>query len=246
MPFEPTRDTDGYTATNADHVLHMVPWGNPLAWQRYFDDFHVYIPGGAAVGDWTVTETGAGTQAIPDEAGGVLLLTTAAGAADRIQLHLVAESFLLAEAKQAAFATRIKMDAATQSIVAVGLASGEIDQSFFNDTGDLWAYNDGVMFRKDDGDTQWDFAIRKDDTETLAENILTATTGYVELGFYYNGAGKVVYYTTLSTAKGSFYTDGGLDNWPDDAELTPTIFVEVGTTAALAVSVDYIWCGVER
>ena len=246
MPFEPTRDTDGYSGTNADHVLHMVPWGKPLAWQIYFDDFHVYLPGGAGAGDWTKTETGAGTQVIADEAGGVLLLTCAAADNDRIQLQLVAESFLPATAKQCAFAARVKISDATQSVCAIGLATEQATTNFFHDTGDLWLYDDGIMFRKDDGNTQWDFAIRKDDTETLAENILTATTGYVELGFYYNGAGKVVYYTALTTPKGDFYTSGGLDNWPNDAELTPTLFIENGEAVAKALSVDYLWVGIER
>ncbi|NQV71448.1 MAG: hypothetical protein HQ498_15600 [Pseudohongiella sp.] len=246
MATTPTRDTNGYSGLSANHVLGMVPFGKPFAWQIYEDDFHVYLPGGAGAGDWTLTETGSGTQVVADEAGGVLLLTTANGAADRIQLQLTSESFLFPTAKQAAFMTRIKVGAASDSIVAVGLATEQATTNFFHDTGDLWVYDDGVLFRKDDGTTTWDFAIRKNDIETEVTNIATVTTSYIVFGFYYNGADRVTYYTGAETAAGSIYQDGGNTNWPEDAELTPTIFCEVGTTTALALSVDYIWCGVER
>jgi len=246
MATEPTRDTKGYSSTNANHILHMVPWGNPLAWQIYFDDFHVYLPGGAGAGDWTKTETGSGTQVIADEAGGVLLLTCAAADNDRIQLQLVAENFLPATDKQCAFAARVKISDATQSVCAIGLATEQATTNFFHDTGDLWLYDDGIMFRKDDGNTNWDFVIRKNDLETEAAGILTATTGYVVLGFYYNGADRVTYYTAAETAAGSIYQSGGNTNWPNDAELVPTLFIENGEAVAKALSVDYIWCGVER
>lgn len=239
------RNVDGFNDVSTNHILDQFAHLNPLRYHIFFDDFDTYIAGNDAAAVWTKTETGSGTQAIADADGGVLLLTTAAADNDRIQLQLKAETFKFEDNKKAWFAAKFYNTDADQSIMFVGLATEQTTTNFLST--DTWAYDDGVGFRKDDGDAYLDFVIRKDDAETNNAAIATLTDSVaVVVGFYYNGVDTVKWFTTATTGGGQEYQASGLTNWPDDAELAPTLFIETGEANAAALGVDYIFVAKER
>jgi len=193
---------------------------------RYEEDFFNYD-----IGDWTLTtvEAGAGdaTEAIADEAGGVLLITNDAADDDSDEFQKVGEAFKLIAGKPLYFEARVKVSDAIQSDMIIGLC--------ITDTTLLGGLSDGVYFIKDDGDANLDFVTEKNSTETKADtgvDLVNAT--YVILGFYWDGAGNVTPYVN-GEAKTTHAT-----NVPDDEELRVSFGIKNGEAVAKTMSVDYI------
>jgi hypothetical protein len=203
-------------------------FGKPGAFSTYFNDFHQYL-----AGDWTITTTEAGagsaTEAITDETGGVLLLTNAAGDDDLDSLQLVGESFLPAAGKRIYFETRVKISDATDTDALVGLV--------VTDTSPL-AHANGIVFRKDDDDTNWDFASTASSVSDEDSGIATATTGYIKLGFKVTGTGLIEYYVN-DVKKGE-------TNTVPTTEMRITMHIQNGTNVAKTMSIDYIFAAQER
>lgn len=93
--------------------------------------------------------------------------------------------FTLESGKKAWFAARI-VSTTVECDIFVGLASFVLDASTYELT------NDGVYFRKDDGDWNIDFVVKGSGASTATTAVSTMVTDtYAEVGFYYNGDDKI-------------------------------------------------------
>lgn len=228
-----SRFTNGVTNVTRENVLGQYKNPDPSANHEYFEDFDYYT-----AADWTVTETGTATQALADEDGGVLLITNSAADDDASFQQKVGESFKFETGKKLYFKARFKVSDATQSDLVMGL---QITDTTPLDT------TDGVFFRKDDGDTNLDFIVEKDDTATTASAIATlADDTYITVGFFYDGVDSIRYFASTSDRNPTLLGSSVTTNLPDDEELTVSFGVQNGEAVAKTMSVDYILAAKER
>lgn len=205
-------------------TLHMM---DPAVAYILHDEFFT-----KATGVWTETTIddtpdSAEVYAITDEIGGVLLLTTNDTENDGNQIQKIGESFKLAAGKDLWFETRVKVDDATQIDLLVGLA--------LTDATLLAGVDDGVYFRKDDGDVNIDCVTEKDGTETEQDTGIDLADGvYVNLAFFCRGVSQVDFFVNNVKVKSS------ITNIPDDEELTVSFAVLTGEAAARSLSIDYV------
>ena len=204
----------------------------------FWDDFYNYD-----ASHWVVTTTEAGvgsaTEAIQDEVGGVLLLTNDAADNDNDFLQWAGEEdsdgveiFKITTSERAWFKARFKVSDATQSDFVIGLQV--IDTAPLDTT-------DGIFFQKDDGDTNLDFHVEKNSTQSSLTGIHTMVDAtYVTVGFYYDKQRVHVY---VDDAKVGDLVD---DNLPDDTELTISFGIQNGAAAAKTMSIDYILAAQDR
>lgn len=224
----PTRYPNGLTTVASKDTLGQYGAPDPSKWHTYFDDFDTYT-----AADWTVTEVGVATQALANEDGGTLLITNAAADNNSSFSQKVGESFLFASGKRLIFKARFKVSDATQSDLVMGLQ--------ITDTTPL-DVSDGVFFQKDDGDTNLDFHVEKNGTQTSSTAVTTLSDDtYVVAGFYYNGDDEVQVFID-----GAKVASLATTNIPDDEELTISFGVQNGEAAAKTMNVDYIFAAKER
>lgn len=215
--------------------------GNKTAFYEFFDDFFTF-----AAGDWTITTTEAGagsaTEALTDGAGGQLLITNDNADNDHDFFQLASEGFKFVAGKRMYFGIRFKTNDATETDIIAGLV--------LTDTTPL-AHTDGIAFIKDDGDTNIDFTVTKNSTETeeAAAGTLANDT-FVTLEFYYNG--KTDNDGVATGEKIEVFVDGtrvagvALTNVPDDEELALTFGIQNGAAAAKTLTIDWVRAFVER
>lgn len=227
----PTHYRTGVSNQVPSNPLFQYGMLDPTKYHVYFNDFDTYV-----VGDWTLTTTEAGagsaTEALTDVDGGALLITNDAADNDLDFFQLVGESFKFEVGKKLFFKARFKVSDATQSDFVMGLQ--------IRDTTPL-DVTDGVFFQKDDGDTNLDFHVEKNNTSTDATAIATVGTGFFTVAFYYDGVSKVHYYVD-DVKKGSLATT----NLVDDEELTVSFGIQNGEAVAKTMTVDYIFVAKER
>lgn len=185
LSFYDDSETD-YMWKDAPHPALM----SPLKGYGEFNHFHRF-----AEDQWTTTVvsagTGTSTVALTDAARGILAITTAADENDGGQTQTDAEIVTLTTSNRVWFDCYVKIgDEATQSDAFVGLAT--LDSSLIAS-----APTNKVGFRKDDGDTQWDFVCKA----AATTNVSTAvTTGYVLLGFKWNGSTVTPYINGIANS----------------------------------------------
>jgi len=228
----PIRYPNGITTVPKSNPLGMFGLPDPTEWHVYFNDFDTF-----ATAEWTITTTEAGagdaTEALTDADGGVLLITNDAADNDNDFFQKVGESFKFESGKRLFFKARFKVSDATQSDFVIGLQ--------ITDTSPL-DVTDGVFFQKDDGDTNLDFHVEKNNTATDATAIATvADDTYLTVAFYYNGISAVEYFVN-DVKKGTLATT----NLPDDEELTISFGIQNGEAVAKTMSVDYIFVAKAR
>jgi hypothetical protein len=224
----PNRSANGFNSATRNSTLWDFGALDPTRYHVYFNDFDHY-----AAGDWTVTETGNGTQALTDIDGGGLLLTNAAGASDAMYLQKVGESFLMQTGKQAWFKGRIQASHATNADLVMGLQ--------VLDTTPLDA-TDGIYFLKAAAGTSWSMVSRLNATtgSTTASAIATAVADtYITLGWHYDGKGNVKYFVD-DVHKGT--VEVGTTYLPD-TELTISFGI---LGQSLTAIVDYVFAAKER
>lgn len=226
----PTRFPGGVTNVTKASTAGNYGLPDPSSWHTYFNDFDTY-----AAGEWTVTETGDGTQALTDADGGVLLITNAAADDNAVFMQKVGESFLMESGKPAVFKARFKVSDATQSDLVIGLQ--------ITDTTPLDA-TDGIYFIKADGSTTLTAVCRKN--ATTGSTSMTAATlasdTYVVVGWYYDGKSSVTVFVN-DAAVGSL---DGTSTYLPDTELTVSFGVQNGEAVAKTMSVDYILAAKKR
>lgn len=224
----PTRFPNGVTTNSANSPLRMMGQPDPTQFHTYFNDFDAY-----ASGDWTVTVVGSGTQALTDEDGGVLLLTNSAADNDSISNSKVGEGFLLEIGKKTFFKTRLKLSDVMDSAFTIGL--------IITDTTPLDG-TEGIFFKKENGDSNLDFRVKKGNDFTAVSNIdIVEDDTYIDMGFYYDGDSEIEY-STNGVVRGKTDTT----NLPDDKLLTITFAIRNGEAAAKTMSIDYIMAVKER
>lgn len=231
----PVRFPGGVTNNAATDPLGQMGILDPTKFIVDFDDFHTY-----AAGDWTVTETQAGaTQALSSAngPGGVLLLTNSAADNDVNQIQRAVEAFKFASGKKTWFKARLKVSDATQSDVYVGL--------IITDTDLVGGITDGVYFRKDDGDTSWDFVslMNSSGSSQTAVGTLVADT-YVVLAFYYDGGTSIEAY--INGSKVATLTVAAGTTLVNDEELAVTLSLTNGEAVAKTMAIDYVLAVQER
>lgn len=204
---------------NYDSIVH-----------EFFDDFNVLD----TTSVWTVTEDDAAcTQAISDAACGVLLLTNKASTDDNAQqIAGKGDTFLLAAGKTLWFEARIKVAAATEIDVVVGLVADGEDMTGVADN----RFADGIGFFKSDGATTLQFGASKDGTDTGANtNVGTLGTDWITLGFKVDGVTSATPY--VNGVAGTPITA----TFCDDEALTPIVMVRNGDgTTGQTIQVDYV------
>jgi hypothetical protein len=178
------------------------------------------------VSSWTATVVEAGdgdsTAVVTD---GALLITTAAGDNDGLQLQGKCEPFQLAGDYPLYFGIKFQISEATQSDFLVGLA--------VKDTTLLGGVADGVFFRKVDGTTNVEFVSVKASAESAVVVDVCAADTDVIYELRYDGANvfarvdgvdAVVLAASLTTAE----------------ELAPCIAFLTGDTSAETMTVDWV------
>ena len=201
----------------------------------YSNDFFTYT-----AGDWTITSTDGGTDSgevigTTSSAGGALIITTNDADNDSEELQLKGEAFKLSTSKRAYFSARFKLSDATESDMKIGLA--------ITDTTAIDGVSDGVFFTKDDDDTNLDFVIEKDGTETETTAVATmADDTFVTATWFIDPDRDAVYYSVNNAEPVKIANT----NLPDDEELTITIAIQAGAAAAKSLVVDYVTAIVER
>lgn len=225
-PGAPVRYPNGVTNVDADAIFSELKNLDPTQFHTFFRDFDVFA-------NWTTTTVGAGSAALADEDGGAVLLTNAAADDDSTAIQHDTESFLFETGKKLYFKARLKVSDATQSDLVVGIQI--TDTTPFDVT-------DGVFFKKDDGDTNLDFVVEKNNTNTESTAITTISDDtYFVVSFYYDGVDKILF-DVDGTVLGSSVTT----NLPDDEELTVSIAVQNGEAVAKTMSIDYAFVAKER
>ena len=183
--------------------------------------------------EWTITTVEAGsssaTEATSDAQGGVLVLTNDAADDDADQIQYVNEVFKFTAGNPLWFEARAKLSVTTNVDMAIGLIAAE----------DLTAVADnmpadGCVWKKDDGDTNLDFASCKNGTNDTTNALGTLDTNWHKYGFYFDGDGTI-----------RFYLDGvgvgvAVTTLCDDEELAFFAMVRNGViTVQTALSIDY-------
>jgi hypothetical protein len=201
---------------------------DPTTAHQYFNDFDVYTSG-----DWTVTQTHAGTNAVVAGNGGILSLAALATSADIDQLTLKAATFAFTAGQQAWFKCLFTCADMTNSGIIVGLQ---------NLNTNAFAATDGVWFFKAPASTTINAIVAASSTSTTSTQGATLTNSvYSSVGFYYDGAALNLYFSGAPVG-----TVSVANLPPSTTNLALTIAVENGTAAAQTLLVDYIMVGVQR
>lgn len=184
-------------------------------------------------GNYTVTTTGSGTATLVSGKGGVLTLTNGASNNDNIFLQwkggnaTTIEPFLFESNKKLVFKARLKVDSVTNSQIVIGLQK--------TDTTPL-AVSDGVYFIKVNASSAFSLVLAKSSTLTTLASVATmADDTFIELAYYYNGAGKIdIFVNGVKTSSTTTLT-----NLPI-VPLTLSYGVQNASAASRVLSVNYI------
>lgn len=231
----PVKNVDRSGVAERDWFRNL-PIGQEPDYVVYFNDFIKEADYAAA--DWTITtvELGAGaaTEALAaDELGGALLITNDAADNDSDELQLTQDNWKLSAGKRLWWEMRVKVSDATQSDLFLGLAT--------TDTTLIAGTTDSVSFRKDDGSASLYFVTEDNTTETSTTGVATlANDTYVRLGFYWDGISRVRAY--VNRALVATHTA----NIEQTNKMAISMALQNGEAAAKTMTVDYIYCCMER
>lgn len=212
-------------------------YGNPSPrlYHEDFDDFDRF-----AAAEWTITRVGTTpTEALIDENGGILQLTTVASAASSTFLQKVGASFLPTVGKQLWFSTRFKVSDAADSTFAVGLQ--------FTDTTPLDVL-DGIYFLKAAASTAITLVCRKDATTGSITTPTVATLvsdTYIELGYYYDGKNTINVFVNNRNVADLNLTTTPTAFLPDTV-LRVSFGLQNGASTARTANYDWLYAAIER
>lgn len=220
---------------------------DPSRFFLFFDDF--LNPSAATASDYhaytSTDDSGTGTNAFQDAAGGVYNVVTAAADNDYHAMSTVAENWLFAEGKELWFEARFKLAEATTNESAwwFGLTNTLTTGGFQADAAGPLASYDGALIWKDEATMAIDFETSNAGTQATTTDIATFVTDtWTKVGFYFDG--------TATTSTITPYVDVG-DGWVAGTaqditlsgleEMHMVFGVKAGPTAAAeTLQVDYI------
>ena len=260
-----TRFPNGVNNTSVGDWNQDMAITDPLKNIVFFEDFagpNVGFPlatsGLAAASNsvWTitVTEGGAGdaTSAVTTDAGGALKLTTDAADNDLIFVQNKWSPFTFSAGKACYFKTRFKLTDATANAASVnesefyfGLMVLDTDP-LSSTAGD--GVTDGMFFMKEDGTQNVNFYVQKNATtgQLTTSSVTTITVNtYTTLAFAYDGSRFVKLYKDDAYLATVDLTTTQTDYLPD-AALTISFGVKNGEAVAKVLTVDYLFCAMER
>lgn len=222
-------DTQKITGSGSMWVDYQ--FGRPGIYSQYFNDFHAPVASYSDFDTNEITGGGTATVVITDAALGILLLTQNTPEDSSFNMQLPGESFIPTVSRNVFCEARLRLGEATQQDILFGLV--------VRDTTPL-AHTDGIVFQKDDGDTNWDFNVTSSSSLSTETAIATAnTTDFIKLGFKVIGR-SVVEYWINDSKEGEFTT-----NIPT-TELTLTFISQNGSAGAkTGTSLDYLYCAQE-
>lgn len=206
---------------------------------KWEDDFCQSLDDGVRW-DVAVIEIGQGsaTYTCTNEVNGVLLLTNAAGDNDYIEVAQLCECWKLVDNFPLYAEMRVKISDATQSDFWFGLV---IAQTFFTPP------NDFVVFKKDDGDANIDFANQVNgagnDTDTTID---FEDDTWLRLGFHWDGDGTIRWFIFRDVDEYCLATGVVTTSIVQDEELTLGFGIRNGEAVAKTCSIDYIKCSQKR
>lgn len=218
------------------------------AWYRMFDiteahrsvdDFDFWD--NAEEWDYNEVEIGQGssTAALTDMVNGVLLLTTAAGDNDLVEVYRNAEAWKLVASYPLYAEIRFKCSDATQTDIFFGLIQAGPPYS--------GTITDGVYFRKDDGDANIDFVTM---LNTVAEaedtTIDLEDTTWIRLGFHWDGDSTVRWFVIRDADRYVLATGSHTTYICQDEELVLGFALRNGEAVVKYLWVDYVKCVQKR
>lgn len=220
-----TNFENGVNNRNAADLFGSMGQLDPTKFHTLMEDFDFYL-----AADWTISGAGAGTVALNNSLGGQLRLTTAGADDDAEFLIKVGDSFAPSASLPMYFRSRQSVDDAVDSEIVTGLA----------DTAGLTP-NNGIFFRKDDGDSALSVIIRSGSADVAIEtDIADIGTSQFTCEFYWDGIDRV-YYGVNGTPLG--FLDAS--TLPVGI-LAPSFGVQAGAVAVLVGDFDYIFAAAER
>lgn len=220
----------------------VFPGAPDTDYHVFFEDFERFL-----AADWVITTTedgtGSATEVPADVAGGVLVITNAAGDNDLDSLQwagsagATTENFIFDLTKKMQFQARFKVLEVIEMDLVIGLA--------VTDTEPFGGVADGALFTSDDGNALLNFELTDSTTAATTTQAAVATLvadTYVKVEFYYDGDGSDV----------DIFVDDvrvagvAVTNLPVTTEMAITFGIRNGTTAANVLSLDYIKVVAER
>lgn len=201
---------------------------------RFEEDFDYFD-----TGHWTIVTTeitGTATEAVADMENGVLVVTNGSADNDLDEILVPSETFQLTDNYPLYAEIKFKISLATESDFYFGLiASGG--------SGYYAGIDDGVYFRKDDGDANIDFCTEYNASVTATdtgEDIEALT--WIRLGFHWDGDGTIRYFVIRDSDEYILATGSQTTYICQDQELQLGFGIRNGTTTALVLYVDYVMC----
>lgn len=237
------------TDTTAKVLLNnRGPFGSPLSWVEYFDDFFEYDTT-ATVGNWAVVEDAGATggDVLTDAAGGVLSIGCDGDDNDECYVSSIAEIFKFQTDKKVTFETRIKLTEANtdDANFIIGLSDTVGANSLLDDGAGPMASYDGAVFFKVDGGTAIQFESSNAATQVTNATLATwASATWFTLKFVYDPGdgttGTITPYVNGVVGTAHSITIAGL------AEMHILMGVKAGGANEEALLVDYVRVRMER
>ena len=195
---------------------------------------------------WEVVDdtSGGATVNCSDAVNGVLVVTTDAQDDSRIEITQECECWKLVDCYPLYFEARLYVSDDDQVDWWIGLISGTHLLS--------GAMNDGVYFKKDDGDAYLDFVTELNGVATETSQIISVSADtWYRLGFYFNGNAqtpRVYYFVIEDTDQPQNITETGnhTTHIVQDEELAAGFGVQNGEAVAKSFYIDYLKCVQKR
>lgn len=227
-----TNFDNGVTNRNAADLFGSMQQLDPTRFHSRMEDFDKYL-----AADWDITGAGAGTIALTDGDGGLLLFTTAGADNDAENIQSDLEAFSFTTSFPLYFRVSLEADDVTESDIVAGLVATVADPQ---------APAEGVVFRKPDGAATVNIESYVGSSIVANADAITtlADDTRVTFEFYWDGIDRI-YYGVDNTPLGF------LDSLTIGTELTSgdtclTVGFQAGQVAALVGTVDYLFAAKHR
>jgi hypothetical protein len=252
---------DGNAVTApSDPLWEGAPSDSPYHFYEFFDDF--MYPASATASDVTALvstdDSGTGTNAYQDAAGGIYNIVTAASDNDHHAMSLQHEAFKFAAGKRLWAEARVKLSEATTSEstwwfgLTDTLPTGGMQA---NAAGPLASYDGALIYKTPETSMTLNFETSNAGTQvTTADAVTSVTDTWTRVGFFFDGGNSSTATTATVTP---FYAVNGSNTFTKGTAHTITlsgleemhlvIGVKAGPTAgAETLQVDYIKVVAER